>query len=131
MSENAQISLFSLDDDVRREDVVRQLLPDTAETPIIASNQPVSQDAVNPSRIGSPASPPAPKVSRPAVPGAVEGLDPWLTVGQVARHFSVSIPTIWRWCQLKPSFPRPVKVAKGTTRWRRSDIAAFDQSLGR
>lgn len=52
-----------------------------------------------------------------------------LTVQDVARHFSVSVPTIWRWRTENPDFPKGLKLSPGTTRWFREDIERFDACL--
>jgi predicted DNA-binding transcriptional regulator AlpA len=66
-----------------------------------------------------------------AVPPATDVRTPaYLSVLQVARRFSVSVPTIWRWAKTRPEFPKPVLLSPGTTRWRVSDLIAFEQSLG-
>jgi predicted DNA-binding transcriptional regulator AlpA len=57
------------------------------------------------------------------------GVTAFLSVADVARRFSVSVPTIWRWAKTRPEFPKPVPLSPGTTRWRVSDLVAFEQSL--
>lgn len=54
----------------------------------------------------------------------------YLTVGEVARRFSVSAQTIWRWSkEVQPSsFPKPVHIGIGTTRWRLSDLVRFERN---
>jgi predicted DNA-binding transcriptional regulator AlpA len=58
------------------------------------------------------------------------GVAGYLSVADLARHFSVSVPTIWRWAKQVPGFPKPVVLSPGTTRWRLADLAAFEQTLG-
>jgi predicted DNA-binding transcriptional regulator AlpA len=53
----------------------------------------------------------------------------YLSDVEVAKRFSVSRPTIWRWCKTNPSFPQPRKVTEGTTRWLLSELLAFDAVL--
>jgi predicted DNA-binding transcriptional regulator AlpA len=62
-------------------------------------------------------------------PAAGAGMAAYLSVADVARHFSVSVPTIWRWAKQIPGFPKPVVLSPGTTRWRQADLAAFEQAL--
>lgn len=52
----------------------------------------------------------------------------YLSVDDVAARFSVSTDTIWRWTRLG-KFPKPVKIGAGTTRWRMSDLLAFEATL--
>ncbi|MBB3144592.1 putative DNA-binding transcriptional regulator AlpA [Phyllobacterium trifolii] len=55
----------------------------------------------------------------------------YLSVRQVAKRYSVSVPTVWRWVQVKSDFPSPVSLHRGTTRWRMSDLLAYElRSLG-
>ena len=55
----------------------------------------------------------------------------YLSVRQVANRYSVSVPTVWRWVQVKSDFPTPVSLHRGTTRWRMSDLLAYElRSLG-
>jgi len=44
---------------------------------------------------------------------------------QLAEKFSVSRATIWRWVA-NGKFPKPVKLSEGCTRWRLSDVEAFE-----
>lgn len=49
----------------------------------------------------------------------------YLSVDQVASRFGVSKDTIWRW-RREGDFPKPVKLGGRTTRWRLSDIEAWE-----
>lgn len=51
-----------------------------------------------------------------------------LNVSQVASRLNVSSATIWRWVR-QDEFPAPVKLSRGTTRWRLSDIAEYEATL--
>ncbi|WP_321335273.1 helix-turn-helix domain-containing protein [Breoghania sp.] len=53
----------------------------------------------------------------------------YLTVQEVADLFNCTVQTIWRWAREKNGFPRPVKVAAGMTRWRGSEILAFEKKI--
>ena len=53
---------------------------------------------------------------------------PYLTEQEVAARFAVSPDSIRRWIR-DGKFPRGVRVGKGTTRWRLSDIEAYEASL--
>jgi len=52
----------------------------------------------------------------------------YLSVEQVAKRFSVSKDTIWRW-KRNGEFPAPVKLGGTTTRWRLSDIEEYESKL--
>lgn len=47
----------------------------------------------------------------------------------VADRFSVSRATIWRWSQ-SGKFPKPIKLSPGCTRWRLSDVEAWEAEQG-
>ncbi|MDW9366969.1 AlpA family phage regulatory protein [Sinorhizobium meliloti] len=57
------------------------------------------------------------------------GAERYLTVRDVAQRFAVSIQTVWRWAKDRPEFPNPVELSPGTTRWRISDLIAFESGL--
>lgn len=63
----------------------------------------------------------------PAQPGAEER---YLSVQDVARRYAVSIQTVWRHTKQNPAFPKPIKILNGSTRWRLSDVLAFEVSRG-
>ena len=50
----------------------------------------------------------------------------YLSVTKVAELLGVSASTVWRWTR-EPggTFPRPVRLSAGCTRWKTSDIEAF------
>ncbi|SLN53625.1 Prophage CP4-57 regulatory protein (AlpA) [Roseovarius gaetbuli] len=52
----------------------------------------------------------------------------YLSVDQVAKRFSVSKDSIWRW-KRNGDFPTPVKLGGTTTRWRLSDIEEWENQL--
>ncbi len=45
---------------------------------------------------------------------------------EAAIRYGVSRPTIWRWTK-NGKFPKPVKLGGGSTRWRCSDLEAWEQ----
>lgn len=47
---------------------------------------------------------------------------------QIAARYSVSRPTIWRWVT-EGKLPHPIRLSPGCTRWRLSDLEAFEQGL--
>jgi len=53
----------------------------------------------------------------------------WLTVKQLADRFDTSTSSIWRWVR-RDQFPQPVKLSPGCTRWRLSDVKAWEESRG-
>lgn len=52
----------------------------------------------------------------------------YLTDHEVARRYGVHRSTPWRWLRSDPSFPRPVVLSPGCTRWRLGDLLAWEQS---
>ncbi|RKF12842.1 AlpA family phage regulatory protein [Roseovarius spongiae] len=52
----------------------------------------------------------------------------YLSAEQVAKRFSVSKDTIWRW-KRDGDFPAAVKLGGTTTRWRLSDIEEWEGCL--
>ena len=52
----------------------------------------------------------------------------YLSDKQVADRYSVSRISIWRWRKTDPNFPQPVSLSPGCTRWRLSDIEAWEAS---
>jgi predicted DNA-binding transcriptional regulator AlpA len=55
----------------------------------------------------------------------------FVDVRAVAVRYRVSKATIWRWASGDGSFPKPMKLSKGTTRWLSADLDAYDRSLRR
>lgn len=51
----------------------------------------------------------------------------YLTDKQLAARYSVSRQTVWRWVR-NESFPRPIQLSANCTRWRLSDVEAFEDS---
>ncbi len=50
----------------------------------------------------------------------------YLSVDRVAARYDTSKATIWRWAKNNPAFPKSVQLSRGTTRWRLSDLVAFE-----
>ncbi len=49
---------------------------------------------------------------------------------EVAEHYGVSKPTIWRWARLGINgFPQPVKLSDNCTRWTDKQILEHDERL--
>lgn len=49
-----------------------------------------------------------------------------LSVDQVAKRFGVSRAAIWRWSADSIGFPASIKLTRGTTRWKLSELIAFE-----
>ena len=47
---------------------------------------------------------------------------------QIAARYGVHRTTPWDWLKRDPSFPRPVSLTPGCTRWRLSQIEAWESS---
>lgn len=46
----------------------------------------------------------------------------------VGQRFGVHRSTIWRWSESASGFPGPVEFSAGCTRWKLSDIEAWESS---
>lgn len=53
---------------------------------------------------------------------------PFLSDQDVAKRYSVSRTTIWRWLQNEESFPAPIRLAQGTTRWTLAELEAYERN---
>jgi predicted DNA-binding transcriptional regulator AlpA len=47
---------------------------------------------------------------------------------QLADRYGVSRVTIWRWRKSDPTFPQPVLLSPGCSRWRLDLIEAWERS---
>lgn len=45
---------------------------------------------------------------------------------EVGKRYGVSRASIWRWLKTDPSFPKPVALSAGCSRWRLSDLEAWE-----
>jgi predicted DNA-binding transcriptional regulator AlpA len=50
----------------------------------------------------------------------------YLSDRQLGERFSVNRITIWRWARTDPTFPKPVKLTPGCSRWRLADIEIWE-----
>lgn len=50
----------------------------------------------------------------------------YLTAVQVAQRLSIGKATVWRWTKYNDDFPNPIRFTNGATRWRLSDLIAFE-----
>ena len=70
-----------------------------------------------------------PRAARESAPAiTIEPDSPLISDQAVAKRYSVSRPTIWRWTNTLLGFPKPIKLSGGTTRWKLADLQAFDRS---
>ena len=53
----------------------------------------------------------------------------FLSDKDLARRYSVSRPTIWRWAKNLDGFPVPVQITPGTSRWSLEELQAYDRAL--
>ena len=49
----------------------------------------------------------------------------FLSDKQISSRYNVGRATVWRWVQ-KGTFPKPVKLSAGCSRWPLSDIEAWE-----
>lgn len=52
----------------------------------------------------------------------------FLRVSEVAARYGISRSTVWRWLK-KGKIPKPIKLGEDSTRWRLSDLEAWEQIL--
>jgi prophage regulatory protein len=52
----------------------------------------------------------------------------FLTDMDLAARYGVHRSTPWRWAKTDPTFPKPVNLTPGCTRWRLSEITAWEQA---
>ena len=50
----------------------------------------------------------------------------YLSDSQVAARYGVHRSTPWRWAKADPSFPEPVTLTPGCTRWKLADLEAWE-----
>ncbi|QBX35157.1 AlpA family phage regulatory protein [Paracoccus liaowanqingii] len=52
--------------------------------------------------------------------------DIYLSDTQLASRYGVHRSTPWRWVKTDPQFPKPVSLTKGCTRWKLSELEAWE-----
>ena len=52
-----------------------------------------------------------------------------VTDQHLANHLNCSRSQVWVLSKKNPSFPKPIKITGGMTRWRWSDVIHWEQSL--
>ena len=50
----------------------------------------------------------------------------YLADNQVAARYGVHRSTPWRWVKSDPEFPAPVTLSSGCTRWKLTDLEAWE-----
>lgn len=58
-----------------------------------------------------------------------EQKEQYLSDRELATRYEVSRVTPWRWAK-KGAFPSPVKLGPNCTRWKLSDVEAWEESRG-
>jgi len=110
------------------------LIPQVASSAIPAPNAnrpPVKPARVKTGRIKSSRAKVTPE-SKPTLASnqkTADGRDEpaYLSVRKVAKRYSVSVATIWRWAKTIDRFPKPIELSPGTTRWAVADLLMFEQ----
>lgn len=59
-----------------------------------------------------------------------ESRQAFLSDRQVAERYAVSRQTPWGWMKKDLSFPKPVSLSPGCTRWRLADLEAWEAAQG-
>ena len=52
----------------------------------------------------------------------------YLSDVQLSARYGVHRTTPWRWAKSNPTFPKPVTLTPGCTRWKLSEIEAWEAS---
>lgn len=47
---------------------------------------------------------------------------------QVGERYGISRTAIWRWLKNDPSFPKPVPLSPGCSRWRVDDLEKWERA---
>tara|TARA_Y100000815_G_scaffold111406_1_gene100025 strand:- start:402 stop:575 length:174 start_codon:yes stop_codon:yes gene_type:complete len=50
----------------------------------------------------------------------------YLSDKQVSERYAVSRKTVWDWAKADPTFPKPVKLSPGCTRWKLDELEAWE-----
>ena len=59
-----------------------------------------------------------------------EPKSPYLSDSQIANRYGVSRQTTWRWAATDPSFPKPIKLSAGCTRFKLSELETWESTKG-
>ena len=57
--------------------------------------------------------------------------DMWVSDRELGDRFGVHRTTPWNWARTLKGFPQPVKLGPACTRWRLSEIEAWEQAQAR
>lgn len=52
----------------------------------------------------------------------------YVSVRQIAERYGVHSTTPWDWLKSDPTFPKPIKLSPGCTRWKLAEIEAWEAS---
>lgn len=112
-----------------------EAIPETVPSPEPALSAAKRVRTTGRVRIGAKAKPRLPGAEsralvdpRPTRAAPIEAQAPlYLGVRSVARRYDVSVASIWRWVAAG-KFPKPHKIACGTTRWSVADLDAHDRT---
>ncbi len=55
---------------------------------------------------------------------------PYLSDSQIANRYGVSRQTTWRWAATDPTFPKPIKLSAGCTRFKLSELEEWESAKG-
>ncbi len=47
---------------------------------------------------------------------------------QLAARYGVHRSTPWRWAKVDPTFPKPVTLSRGCTRWSLSELELWEEA---
>jgi predicted DNA-binding transcriptional regulator AlpA len=50
----------------------------------------------------------------------------YLSDTEIAKRYGIARPTVWRWHRERAEFPRAIRLTPGCTRWKMSDIVAWE-----
>lgn len=54
--------------------------------------------------------------------------DTYISDLQISARYRVHRSTPWRWANTDPSFPKPVKLSPGCTRWNLAELERWEAS---
>lgn len=52
----------------------------------------------------------------------------YLSDVQIAARYGVHRTTPWGWVKTDPHFPKPLKLSPGCTRWKLSEVEAWEET---
>ena len=50
----------------------------------------------------------------------------YLSDSNTGKLYGVARQTIWRWLATDPTFPKPIKLSPGCTRWKLSELETWE-----